>query len=145
MSGDLGAGTAAGELRGRRFHLDQLRRRGASERVGTVYVDAEDDVPWVRDVLVRAARSAGLRPDQVAVGASRTTALTAAYEYADAIVCTASWAARHDLRWREFGDLDVRRSYAVAVPPGTRVPPGIDRAIPALARAVGLEPIGEVS
>ena len=145
MSAILGAGTAGAALRGRRVHVDQLRRRGSTERAGTLYLDAEDDVPWVRDVIVRAARSAGLRTDQIVVGASRTTALTAAYEYDDVIACTASWAAQHDLRWRELGGIDVQRSYAIVGPPGTHLPAVIGRAIPALARAVGLEPTRELA
>lgn len=145
MSAPLGAGTANSALRGRRLHLDQLRRRGPTDRAGTVYLDAEDDVPWVRDLVIRAARSAGLGPDQVVVGAPRTTALTAAYEYADAIVCTAPWAARHDLRWRAFGDLELERSYTLELATGMRPPPGLDGAVPALARAVGLAPIREAA
>ncbi|MDN5852604.1 MAG: LysR family transcriptional regulator [Actinomycetia bacterium] len=145
MTAQLGAGTASGTFRGRRFHLDQLRRRGSAERAGTLYLDAEDDVPWVRDIVIRAARSAGLRPDQVVVGSSRTTALTATYEYADAIICTASWAAKHDLTWREIGDVEVNRTYAIRTPPGARLPAAVAGAIPGLARAVGLEPAREMS
>ena len=145
MSAVLGAGTANDALRGRRVHLDQLRRRERSARPGVVHVDAEDDVPWVRDVVRRASRSAGLRPDQVEIGSSRTAALTAAFEYADVIVCTEAWAARNDLRWRELADVELRRSYAVALPPGGSLPAGFEDAIPALARAVGLEPMREVT
>lgn len=143
LTAPLGAGTASGVFRGRRFHLDQLRRRGR-DRPGVLYVDAEDDVPWVRDRIVRAARSAGLRPDQIVIGSSRTTALTSAYEHDDAIICTAAWAAKHDLMWREIADVEVSRSYALSVPPGARLPDAVGGAIPGLAKAVGLEPIGEM-
>ena len=145
MSAVLGAGTAGNALRGRRIHVDQLRRHDRHERPGVVHIDAEDDVPWVRDVVRRAARSAGLRPDQVDVGSARTAALTAAYEYADVIVCTQVWAARNDLRWRQLAGVDVRRSYTIALPSGATPPEGFESAIPALARAVGLEPTREIA
>ena len=145
MSAPLGAGTASDDLRGRRIHLDQLRRRDRTQRPGRVHVDAEDDVPWVRDVVRRAARGAGLRPDQVTVGSSRTTVLTASYEHGDVIICTQAWATRNDVHWRELAGVELRRSYAIALPPGTSVPHGVESAAPALARAVGLEPVRVVA
>jgi hypothetical protein len=143
---ELGAGTAgtavaagtAGDLRGRRLHLDQLRRSGGDEgRPRALHLSAEDDVPWVRDPVHRAARMAGLLDRQLRVGSPDTEALTGALEYGDAILCTRAWAAAHRLRWRPLGDVEVRRSYAVAARP--QVPRELVGALlPALATAAGL-------
>ncbi|SDU66047.1 DNA-binding transcriptional regulator, LysR family [Jiangella alkaliphila] len=135
---ELGAATAADDLRGRRLHLDQLRRSGGDDgRPRALHLSTEDDVPWVRDPVRRAARLAGLLDDQLCVGTSDTEALTCALEYGDAILCTPAWAAAHRLRWRPLGDVAVRRTYAVAGRP--RVARElVDAVLPALARAAGL-------
>nr|WP_246402282.1 LysR family transcriptional regulator [Jiangella mangrovi] len=135
---ELGAATATDGLRGRRLHLDQLRRSGGDEgRPRSVHLSAEDDVPWVRDPVHRAARRAGLLDGQLRVGTPDTEALTGALEFGDAILCTRAWAAAHRLRWRPLGDVAVRRSYAVAVRPQVSRPL-VDSLLPALARAAGL-------
>lgn len=140
LGGPLGAGTATDELRGRRVHLDQLRRRDPDARPRVLHLDAEDDVPWVRDPVRRAAGAAGLRPDQVLVGTGRTDALTAAHEHGDVLLCTRAWATRQDLRWRDLAGVDVARSYAFLQPSGARgTPMALQAALPALARAVGLD------
>lgn len=143
---ELGAATAAtaatavaaGELRGRRLHLDQLRRAGGDAgRPRALHLSAEDDVPWVRDPVHRAARLAGLLDRQLRVGTPDTEALTGALEYGDAILCTRAWAAVHRLRWRPLGDVAVRRSYAVAVRPQVSREL-VGALLPALATAAGL-------
>lgn len=135
---ELGAGTATGDLRGRRLHLDQLRRSGGDEgRPRALHLSAEDDVPWVRDLVDRAARLAGLLAAQLRVGTPDTEALTGALEYGDAILCTEAWAAAHRLRWRPLGDVAVRRSYAVAARAHVSREL-VEALLPALARAAGL-------
>ncbi|RIQ34164.1 hypothetical protein DY240_03925, partial [Jiangella rhizosphaerae] len=126
------------DLRGRRLHLDQLRRAGGDDgRPRALHLATEDDVPWIRDPVRRAARLAGLLDDQVRVGTSGTEALTCALEYGDAILCTPAWAAAHRLRWRPLGDVAVRRSYTVASRP--RVARELVLAVrPALSLAAGL-------
>src|SRR5690606_23645652 len=104
----------------------------------------EDDVPWVREPLRRAAAAAGLRADQVTVGGGRTEALTAAHEYGDLVLCTRRWAQRHHLRWRRLGDVEVSRTYTLKQPSDEGLPAGLRRAVPPLARALGLEPYEDV-
>src|SRR5690606_32652700 len=62
----LGGASVPGRLRGRRLHLEQLRDSddvpGAAPRL---LIQAEDDVPHVRDRLTDAAHAAGLAADQV--------------------------------------------------------------------------------
>ncbi|SDT28626.1 DNA-binding transcriptional regulator, LysR family [Jiangella sp. DSM 45060] len=138
IGAELGAGTATEDLRGRRLHLDQLRRSAGDDgRPRALHLSAEDDVPWVRDPVRRAGRLAGLLDGQLRVGTPDTEALTCALEYGDAVLCTPAWAAAHRLRWRPLGDVAVRRAYAVAG--RARVPRELAGAVlPALARAAGL-------
>lgn len=138
MGVPLGAATASDRPRGRRVHLDQLRSDdGGRPRV--VHLDVEDDVPWVRDPLLRVARAAGLRPDQVVVGRTATQRLTAALEHGDVVVSTPTWAAAHDLVWRPLGEVALRRTSALVGAPGTTVDPALDPVLPALARAIGAQ------
>lgn len=140
---DAGGGAdagAVGTLRGRRVHLDQLRRSAGDDgRPRELHVDAEDDVPWVRDPVHRAARAAGLRDHQVRVGTPSTEALTCALEYGDVLLCTREWAAARQLRWRQLGGVAVRRSYTVASRPHM-ARELIRSLLPVLAIAAGLEP-----
>ncbi len=138
VGADLGAATATGDLRGRRVHLDQLRRNmGEAGRPRRIHLDAEDDVPWIRDPLRRAARAAGLRDDQVCTSTTRTEAVAGAIEYGDVVVATAAWAGAQGLRWRALGEVSLRRSYAVATGGHTRAA-SLDAVLPALARAAAL-------
>ncbi|WP_158564311.1 LysR family transcriptional regulator [Jiangella anatolica] len=138
IGAELGAATATDDLRGRRLHLDQLRRSAGDDgRPRALHLAEEDDVPWVRDPVRRTARLAGVLDGQLRVGTPATEALTCALEYGDAILCTPAWAAAHGLRWRPLGDVAVRRTYAVAARPG--VPRElVDAVLPALAGAAGL-------
>ncbi|WP_162254253.1 MULTISPECIES: LysR family transcriptional regulator [unclassified Nocardioides] len=138
MTAELGAATSGGAIRGRRVHLDQLRRQGPADRAPVLHLHAEDDVPWIRDRVVRAARASGLAPHQLRIGAGRTESVTAALDLGDVIVCTPGWAARHDLRWRSLGGLELVRSYAFTSQPDATLPAGIEVLEKPLADALGL-------
>lgn len=101
-------------LRGRRVHLEQLRRAaGDTETPRCLHLDAEDDVPWVRDRLRTALGAAGVRPDQLVVGAAESEVLARVLDDGDAALAPRGWAEGHGLRWRALGDLDLVRGYAV--------------------------------
>lgn len=113
MEADLGAGTVgAGEaaLPGRSVHLDQLRRpRGRPDGAGRIlHLDPEDDVPYVRDPVRRAARDAGLMPGQLVVTPSVTHAVTDALERGDVLLCTEATARAAGLRWRRLSGVSSR-------------------------------------
>lgn len=90
---------------GARVHLAALRVVRGAERVRRVHLLPEDDVPHVRDPLLRLRDALGLRPGQVAVATSDTAA-TAAALAGDLVVCSAADALALDLRWRPLGELD---------------------------------------
>ncbi|WP_165358568.1 LysR family transcriptional regulator [Haloactinopolyspora alba] len=145
IGAELGAGTATDDLRGRRVHLDQLRRTASEHgRPRALHLDAEDDVPWVRDPLRRAARAAGLRDDQVRADTTPTQAMTNALEHGDAVLCTQARADALGLHWRPLGDVVLRRTYSVAS--GSPVDSATVRsAFPALALAAGLSATSAVA
>lgn len=109
------AATRAGSAPGR-LHLDQLRRhRGETGRPRRLHLGAEDDRPWVRDVVRRAAARAGLAPGQVVVGRATLTVVADVLARGDLWLCTPGEAAADDLVWREVADLPVARGYRLAV------------------------------
>lgn len=113
--GVAGRGGEAGQL----FYFDTIRRRrGQSASPSRVWVQEEDDVPSVRDRLVRVRDSRGLAPAQVSVAASLTAALAEVVSSGDLLLCPRSQAARVGLVWRPLGDIHLVRAYdLVAVDP----------------------------
>ncbi|WP_307199953.1 LysR family transcriptional regulator [Nocardioides zeae] len=89
---------------GARVHLAALRVVRGAEGVRRVHLLPEDDVPHVRDPLLRLRDALGLRPGQVAVATSDAAA-TAAVLAGDLVVCSAAEARALDLRWRPLGEL----------------------------------------
>nr|WP_174267921.1 LysR family transcriptional regulator [Nocardioides zeae] len=89
---------------GARVHLAALRVVRGAERVRRVLLLPEDDVPHVRDPLLRLRDALGLRPGQVVVAPSDASA-TAAVLAGDLVVCSAAEATALDLRWRPLGEL----------------------------------------
>ncbi len=99
-----------------RLHLDQLRRpvRERDQPARAVHVLAEDDVPAVRDPLRAAARAAGLRADQVAVGTEPREAWIRVHEHGDAVLASAAEARREGLAWSVLARPRLARGYRVA-------------------------------
>jgi DNA-binding transcriptional LysR family regulator len=119
--------------RARVVHLETLRagRSGGPRRC--VRIQPEDDVPHVRDRLLRARDAAGLHPAQVAVAGSLTAAAAAVFGSADLLLCSAAQADELGLHWRPTGELPLARGYAVAA----GLAADADRLRTALAEAVG--------
>jgi DNA-binding transcriptional LysR family regulator len=89
---------------GARIHLAVLRVVRGADRARRVQLLPEDDVPHVRDPLLRLRDALGLRPGQVAVATSDAAA-TAAVLAGDLVVCSAAEAEALDLHWRPVGEL----------------------------------------
>jgi DNA-binding transcriptional LysR family regulator len=141
LVGDLGAATRA-EATGR-LHLDTLRPgRGHAGRPRRLHLGPEDDRPWVRDVVRRAAGRSGLSPAQVVVGSPTLTAVTDVLAHDDVWLATPLEAAGHDLAWRPVADLPVRRAYRLAVGRGGAAAAGPAvrrRLLAAVGPALGLD------
>lgn len=99
---------------GRVVHLETLRagRSGGPRR--RVWLQPEDDVPHVRDRVLRVRDAVGLPPSQVTVAESLTSAVAAVFGSADLLLCSAAQAGEFGLHWRPMGELALARGYAVA-------------------------------
>ncbi|MDA0567921.1 LysR family transcriptional regulator [Streptomonospora sp. S1-112] len=96
--------------------LETLRpgRGESARRARRVWIQPEDDVPHVRDRLVRLGDTLGLRPAQVAVAGSLTSAVADTLDSADLLLCSADQAAELDLHWRPLGETALPRGYDLA-------------------------------
>lgn len=102
-----GSGRLAALRRGRSRGAGPLRR---------VWLLPEDDVPHVRDPVIRARDAAGLRPGQLVVGAGFVEALATVLTGDDLLLCPQSHAASTGLGWTALQVPTVLRGYAPAVP-----------------------------
>lgn len=98
--------------RGAALHLGSLRvARASGGRPATrVWLLPEDDVPGVRDPLLRLRDAVGLRPGQVVTAASPSAAVAAVLD-GDLLLCTPAEARDLELHWRPLGELDLVRGH----------------------------------
>jgi DNA-binding transcriptional LysR family regulator len=92
-------------LRASRVERDARRRR--------IWIQAEDDVPHVRDRVTRLRDALGLQPAQVAVSGSLVAATATVLGSTDLLLCSRSQADELGLHWRPVGEIEVARGYAV--------------------------------
>ncbi|WP_284746657.1 LysR family transcriptional regulator [Amycolatopsis sp. RTGN1] len=95
-------------------HLETLRAGRAGGARRHVRIQPEDDVPHVRDRLLRVRDAVGLPPAQVAVAGSLTAAAAAVFGSADLLLCSATQAGQLGLHWRPVGEISLARGFAVA-------------------------------
>ncbi|MGW9349571.1 LysR family transcriptional regulator [Nocardiopsis flavescens] len=106
----VGSATAPGV---RTLFLETLRV-GRGERAGggrRLWIQPEDDVPHVRDPLLRARDALGLGPGQVAVASSVADAATEVLVRGDLLLCPAGQAEELGLYWCGLGEPVVARGY----------------------------------
>lgn len=116
-TGVLGVAACPGLLRAPSFRLSSLRRGRVAgreaERVRRCWLLPEDDVPHVRDVVVRAATAAGLQPVQVGVADSPVAALAHVLDGGDVVLATGPEARTWRLDWRPLAGAALVRGLAV--------------------------------
>ena len=107
------------ELHPGAVHLDTLRigRSGRPPR-RRIWIQPEDDVPHVRDHLVRLRDAVGLRPAQVTVADALSSAVAEVLGSADLLLCSAAQAREFGLRWRPMAELRLARGFDVMADPG---------------------------
>ncbi|KAA9152107.1 LysR family transcriptional regulator [Amycolatopsis acidicola] len=119
------------------IHLETLRggRSGRGPR-RRVWIQPEDDVPHIRDRVLRARDSVGLQPSQVAVAESITSAAASVFRSADLLLCSADQARELGLAWRPVGGVKLARGFDVVAGLGedagnlrTRLRSGIARCL----------------
>jgi DNA-binding transcriptional LysR family regulator len=118
------------------LHLETLRVGRSGRAPRRVWLQPEDDVPHIRDRLIRVRDSIGLRPAQVAVAGSLTSAAATVFGSADLLVCSAEQARELGLGWRPLGEIDLARGFDIAAGLGedaehlrTRLRSGIQRCL----------------
>lgn len=115
----LGVAARPGFLAAPSFRLSTLRRGRAvvqEEAQGALrrcWLLPEDDVPHVRDVVVRAATAAGLQPVQVGVAGSPVAALAHVLDGGDVVLATRPEARTWGLDWRPVAGSALVRGLAV--------------------------------
>ncbi|WP_344924429.1 LysR family transcriptional regulator [Saccharopolyspora gregorii] len=100
-------------------HLDSLRA-GRAERSPRrrVWIQPEDDVPHVRDRLLRVRDAVGLRPAQVAVAESLSAGAAEALGSADLLLCSAEQAVEFGFLWHPVAELPLARGYGITAEAG---------------------------
>jgi DNA-binding transcriptional LysR family regulator len=125
------------------IYLDTLRpgRADREHQPRRVWLQAEDDVPHVRDRLARLRDAVGLRPAQLAVAADLAAAVADVLSRDDALLCSPAQARQLRLHWRPLGELaaDLARGYALTTaddtdPEASRLG---ERCVETIARCLG--------
>jgi DNA-binding transcriptional LysR family regulator len=94
--------------------LQALRPSRTERSTRTVWLGPEDDVPHLRDRLVREGQRAGLLPAQVAVGRTLAAAVADVLRGLDLLLCSAAQARELGLAWHALAEPDVARGYVVS-------------------------------
>ncbi|NGN69496.1 LysR family transcriptional regulator [Streptomyces sp. A7024] len=125
----------------RRVHLDSLRPgRGADGPPRRVWVQPEDDVPHIRDPLIRLRDAVGLQPAQIATAPDLTTAAAEVLGSRDLLLCAPAQARELGLDWRPLGDLPLHRGYALTTADHSNPQPLQDRLYGVIAHCLGAAP-----
>ncbi|MEY9934667.1 DNA-binding transcriptional LysR family regulator [Catenulispora sp. GP43] len=106
-------GDSQGSSTPRPVRLESLRPSRTDPALRRAWIQPEDDVPYVRDVLQRAGHRAALLPAQISVAASLVTAVGAAIRTDDFVLASADQARDLGLAWRPIADAPVARGYTV--------------------------------
>ncbi|GAB7042385.1 MULTISPECIES: LysR family transcriptional regulator [Catenuloplanes] len=111
----LGLASVAGPV----AHVDSLRpaKADAGSTGRRLWIQPEDDVPHVRDRVIRTGAATGLRPAQIVLAGSLVEAAAEALAGADLLLCSAAQAADLGLPWAPAADLEVARGYDVTAGP----------------------------
>ncbi|HWG28120.1 LysR family transcriptional regulator [Actinospica sp.] len=126
------------------LRLSSLRPSRAEETYRRIWIQPEDDVPHIRDVLRHAGHRAALLPAQISVATSLVAAAGAVLRSRDHLLCSARQADDLGLAWRPIAGATVSRGYEVAALTGDDagrlrdvLGSGIGRALGAVRENVG--------
>jgi DNA-binding transcriptional LysR family regulator len=95
------------------LRLSSLRPSRAEATFRRIWIQPEDDVPHVRDVLRHAGHRAALLPAQVSAAGSLVAAAGAVLRSHDYLLCSARQADDLGLVWRPIAGTPVSRGYEV--------------------------------
>ncbi|MBR7826778.1 LysR family transcriptional regulator [Actinospica sp. MGRD01-02] len=116
------------------FRLSALRPSRAEATYRRIWIQPEDDVPHVRDVLRHSGHRAALLPAQITVAPTLVAAAGAVLRSRDLLLCSARQADDLRLAWRPIAGFPVARGYAMTGDDAVRVREALGAHI---ARALG--------
>ena len=108
-------GLAGREVAKSTLYVETLRPGRAQRPVDRVrmWVQPEDDVPYIADYLKRLSDATGLSPSQVAVATSLASGAGHVLGSADLLLCSPQQADELNLHWRPLGEITLTRHYTV--------------------------------
>lgn len=93
------------------LRLSRLDRDAPPRRI---WLGPEDDLPQLRDPLVRLRDAAGLRPGQVRIAETLPAAVASVLDATDLLLCSFTEADELGLHWRPLVELNLARGFEVA-------------------------------
>lgn len=106
----------------------------------TVWLLPEDDVPHLRDPLVRYAEASGLLTSQMRMATSPAAALAAVLASTDLLLCSRAEAASMELSWQQLASPGLRRGHALVAAPNGAVDDLSVMDDQAIADCLGVDP-----
>ncbi|MFC3997580.1 LysR family transcriptional regulator [Nocardiopsis sediminis] len=102
------------------LYIETLRagRGGRTARRRRIWIQPEDDVPHIRDRIMRTRDAVGLQPAQVAVAPALTSAAAEVYGSTDLLLASPAQARELDLHWRPIGELRLVRTFDITATDG---------------------------
>ncbi|CAM3805731.1 LysR family transcriptional regulator [Nocardiopsis rhodophaea] len=110
-----------------------------------IWIQPEDDIPQIRDRLMRVRDAVGLQPAQVAVAPSLTRAVADVLGSADFVLASHRQAHELELDWRPIGEVRLTRSFDIVASDGEKADQLRTHLWRAVARCLGAATDGEVA
>ncbi|GLU47068.1 LysR family transcriptional regulator [Nocardiopsis ansamitocini] len=123
-------------------YVETLRagRTDRSSRRRRIWIQPEDDVPHIRDRMIRVRDTVGLQPAQVTVAIALTSALAEVLGSTDFLLSSPQQAEELDLCWRPIGEIRLVRSFDVFAGIGDDAERIRTRLHAGIARCLGASP-----
>jgi DNA-binding transcriptional LysR family regulator len=121
------------------IYLEALRigRSQPAPRIRRIWIQPEDDVPHLRDPLLRSRDALALRPGQVSVAGTLTAAVAEVLSSTDLLLCSPAQARELGLYWHPIGELTPVRGFDVVAGTGDDAQQLRTRLRPAIAACLG--------
>lgn len=121
------------------IYLESLRigRSQPATRARRIWIQPEDDVPHLRDPMLRTRDALALRPAQVSVADTLIAAVAEVLSSTDFLLCSAGQAREFGLHWHPVGELTPIRGFDVVAGTGDDANQLRSRLWPAIAKCLG--------
>jgi DNA-binding transcriptional LysR family regulator len=109
---------AAAKTRTTPLRIETLRPHRAEHTFQRIWIQAEDDVPHIRDRMEQIARRTGLLPAQIMVASSLTASVSDVLRTGNLLLCPPEQADELGLHWRPVAGAPVARGYDASAASG---------------------------